>query len=282
MPGKGIAGVSGQNALIEVKAMLNGFRPKKHLGQHFLTDEYIAKRIADSIQFNNGILLEIGPGKGALTNYLHKKWAEKLWLVEIDHDAVVRLNNDFPRLIPRIIEGDFLKLDMQSLFKGDTLSIAGNFPYNISSQILFKVIEASKQVAQLTGMFQEEVARRICSPPGNKNYGILSVLVQTYFETSYLFSVPPSAFMPVPAVNSGVIRLVLKKGFKLQGDERFFKTVVKTAFNQRRKMLSNALSGIAGKSGISKKYANLRAEELLWKDFEELAAELSEKIKSAR
>ena len=262
--------------------MLNGFRPKKHLGQHFLTDEYIAKRIADSIQFNNGILLEIGPGKGALTNYLHKKWAEKLWLVEIDHDAVVRLNNDFPRLIPRIIEGDFLKLDMQSLFKGDTLSIAGNFPYNISSQILFKVIEASKQVAQLTGMFQEEVARRICSPPGNKNYGILSVLVQTYFETSYLFSVPPSAFMPVPAVNSGVIRLVLKKGFKLQGDERFFKTVVKTAFNQRRKMLSNALSGIAGKSGISKKYANLRAEELLWKDFEELAAELSEKIKSAR
>ncbi len=257
--------------------MAAGIRPKKHLGQHFLADQNIAKKIAGSISHNQGYLLEIGPGTGSLTQFLIETWGEKLWLVEIDPDAIGSLHHSFPALVPRIVEGNFLTLDLSALLNHDKLNIIGNFPYNISSQILFRVIAMRRQVIQLAGMFQDEVAKRICSPPGNKGYGILSVLVQAYFETEYLFSVPPNVFIPPPAVNSGVIRLVTKQDFELRCSDVFFKTVVKTAFNQRRKKLSNALSGMASKADIGAPYAEMRAEQLSWRDFEELACRISGK-----
>lgn len=254
----------------------SGVRPKKRLGQHFLTDKNLARKIAESLDNRGDILLEIGPGTGSLTQYLIESWGEKLWLVEIDNESVEFLKRTHPALVDRIIEGDFLSLDLQQLFNGRSLSIIGNFPYYISSQILFKAIEGRKNIVQLVGMFQEEVARRICSPPGSKEYGILSVLVQAYFDASFLFSVPPTVFVPQPAVNSAVIKLVAKKGFELKCDEGFFKKVVKAAFNQRRKKLSNALAGLAGNGKVSAKFAGLRAEQLSWKDFEELTIQLGE------
>lgn len=245
-------------------------RAKKRLGQHFLKDDTVSARVAYAIKTREGYLLEIGPGMGALTRHLLTQWGEKLWLVEIDDESIPYLQKNFPELKERIIHGDFLRLNLDDYFKGEKYSIAGNFPYNISTQILFNAIDCRDSVIEVVGMFQKEVAKRICSPEGNRDYGILSVLIQAYFTAEYLFDVPPHVFTPPPAVNSGVIRLVKKEGFKLACNDDLFKRVVKMAFNQRRKKMSNALSAMLNEKPIKSDFLDKRAEQLSWKDFEQL------------
>jgi 16S rRNA (adenine1518-N6/adenine1519-N6)-dimethyltransferase len=250
---------------------LEKVRAKKHLGQHFLNSEEISKRIADyySNTFQDGLLLEIGPGMGVLTKYLTVRKDLKLKVVEIDSESVVYLKNNYPEL--EIIEGDFLKLDLLtelSLSKTDTFGIIGNFPYNISSQIFFSVLELKDNVNEVVCMLQKEVAVRIASKPGNKDYGILSVLLQAYYDIEYGFDVGPHHFIPPPKVQSGVIRLVRNKEKTLNCDFKKFKLVVKTGFNQRRKKLSNALKPL----GIDFQHPLLdkRAEQLDYLDFVEI------------
>ncbi|MGI9531227.1 16S rRNA (adenine(1518)-N(6)/adenine(1519)-N(6))-dimethyltransferase RsmA [Lutimonas sp.] len=216
-------------------------RAKKHLGQHFLKDENIASKIAESLSFEGyQHVLEIGPGMGVLTKYLLKK-DTKTWVVEIDTESIDYLKTHYLHLSDRIINADFLKMDLSAQFKDQPIAIIGNFPYNISSQIVFKTIENREQIPEFSGMFQKEVAMRIAAGPGSKTYGILSVLTQAFYDVSYLFTVPPSVFNPPPKVDSGVIRLSRKKDFQLPVDVAFFFRVVKTAFNQRRKTLRNSL-----------------------------------------
>lgn len=228
-------------------------KAKKHLGQHFLTDENIAKKIADSLT-ENGYenVLEIGPGMGVLTKYLLEK-KPKTTVMELDNESVDYLKNTFPvehfRLNTSkekftIIQGDFLKYNLKEMFHGEQLAIIGNFPYNISSQIVFKAIEYRDVVPEFSGMFQKEVAQRIAEKKGSKTYGILSVLTQAFYDAEYLFSVPPTVFNPPPKVDSGVIRLTRKENYKLPVDEKLFFRVVKTAFNQRRKMLRSSLKSM--------------------------------------
>ncbi|MDP6921629.1 MAG: 16S rRNA (adenine(1518)-N(6)/adenine(1519)-N(6))-dimethyltransferase RsmA [Lutibacter sp.] len=215
-------------------------RAKKHLGQHFLTDERIAADIADALTHNGyQRVLEIGPGMGVLTKYLLRK-PFTTHVIEIDQESVAYLEAQYLNLHGRIIPGDFLKIDLPAFFGDEPLAIVGNFPYNISSQIVFKVLENRQQVPELTGMFQKEVAQRIAEKEGSKKYGILSVLTQAFYEVSYLFTVPPSVFRPPPKVDSGVIRMV-RKNTRLPVSEPLFFKVVKTAFNQRRKTLRNSL-----------------------------------------
>ena len=216
-------------------------RAKKSFGQHFLTNEDIARRIADSLTLGTGPtnVLEVGPGKGMLTKYLLEKDFE-LKTVEADTDMVDYLNANYPALHHKIIAEDFLKLDLGSVFDGQPFYIIGNFPYNISSQIVFKMVEHRPIVPQLVGMFQKEMAERIIASPGGKDYGIISVLTQAFYEGKYLFSVGNGNFNPPPKVQSGVIRLMRKDG-ELGCDEALFRKVVKQAFSQRRKMLRNTL-----------------------------------------
>lgn len=225
-------------------------RAKKHLGQHFLTDENIAKKIADSLTgsgYEN--IVEIGPGMGVLTKHLLQK-KQHVTVLEIDSESVTYLQETFPlehlnldtsKEKFTIIEGDFLKQHLPTLFQEKQIAIIGNFPYNISSQIVFKAIENRNYVPEFSGMFQKEVAKRIAEKEGSKVYGILSVLTQAFYDVEYLFTVPPSVFNPPPKVDSGVIRLIRKKDFSLPVDENLFFRVVKTAFNQRRKMLRSSL-----------------------------------------
>ncbi len=216
-------------------------KAKKHLGQHFLTDEAIAERIANTLSFEGyQNVLEIGPGMGVLTKYLLKK-RTKTYVVEIDTDAVEYLKANYLNLSERIIEEDVLKYDLNKVFKGETFAIIGNYPYNISSQIVFKTLEMRHQIPEFSGMFQKEVAQRICEKEGNKTYGILSVLVQAFYDAEYLFTVPPTVFNPPPKVDSGVLRLTRKPHTKLDCNEILFFRVVKTAFQQRRKTLRNSL-----------------------------------------
>ncbi|SFN25405.1 16S rRNA (adenine(1518)-N(6)/adenine(1519)-N(6))-dimethyltransferase RsmA [Salegentibacter flavus] len=216
-------------------------RAKKHLGQHFLTDENIAERIADTLSLSGyKKVLEIGPGMGVLTKYLLKKEAE-VHVIEIDTESVTYLRENYPQLEGRIHEKDVLKYDLSQIFGEEPFAVIGNFPYNISTQIVFRVLEMRNQIPEFSGMFQKEVAKRICEKEGNKTYGILSVLVQAFFEAEYLFTVPPSVFNPPPKVESGVLRLTRKKNQKLACDEKLFFRIVKTAFNQRRKTLRNSL-----------------------------------------
>jgi len=216
-------------------------KAKKHLGQHFLTDESIAEKIADSLTLKGyKHVLEIGPGMGVLTKYLLKKDITT-HVIEIDTESVDYLKANFLNLNDRIIEKDFLKIDLTSIFNQEPFAIIGNFPYNISSQILFKTLDMRDQVPEFSGMFQKEVALRICSKEGSKVYGILSVLTQAFYEASYLFTVPPTVFNPPPKVESGVLLLKRKENYKLPCDEALFFKVVKTAFQQRRKTLRNSL-----------------------------------------
>ncbi len=225
-------------------------RAKKHLGQHFLTDENIAKKIADSLtETGYERVVEIGPGMGVLTKYLLQKKAP-VTVLEIDRESVAYLQDAFPKEHINlntskekftIIEGDFLKQDIATLFNKQQIAIIGNFPYNISSQIVFKAIENREYVPEFSGMFQKEVAQRIAEKEGSKVYGILSVLTQAFYDVEYLFTVPPTVFNPPPKVDSGVIRLIRKKNYTLPVDESLFFRVVKTAFNQRRKMLRSSL-----------------------------------------
>tara|TARA_R110002050_G_scaffold59259_2_gene132677 strand:- start:144976 stop:145848 length:873 start_codon:yes stop_codon:yes gene_type:complete len=225
-------------------------KAKKHLGQHFLKDEDIARQIAETLTlkgYKNAI--EIGPGTGVLTKYL---LTQELDLVAMDLDAesIIYLNDSFllehPQFIGRkslfkVLEADFLKFDVTTLFDGEQFAITGNFPYNISTQIVFKLLEIKELVPEFSGMFQKEVAQRICAKEGSKTYGILSVLVQAYFDAEYLFTVPPTVFNPPPKVDSGVLRLTRKEDQHIGCDEKLLYKVVKTAFNQRRKTLRNSL-----------------------------------------
>ncbi len=228
-------------------------RAKKHLGQHFLNDENIAKKIADSLTekgYNN--VLEIGPGMGVLTKYLLEK-KSNVTVMELDSESVTYLHEVFPvehiKLDTSkdkftIIEGDFLKQNLAKTFNGEQVAIIGNFPYNISSQIVFKAIENRAIVPEFSGMFQKEVAQRIAEKKGSKVYGILSVLAQAFYDVEYLFTVPPNVFNPPPKVDSGVLRMTRKEDYTLPVDEKFFFRVVKTAFNQRRKMLRSSLKSM--------------------------------------
>lgn len=217
--------------MTEVKA-------KKFLGQHFLTDESIAERIVESLSTETNHVLEIGPGMGVLTKYLIKKDELDFHVVEIDRESVAYLHDHYPTL--DVIEGDFLQYDLTSLFH-DTFSIIGNFPYNISSQILFKVFDNRDRVSEVVGMFQKEVAERVAAGPGSKTYGILSVLLSAFYNTEYLFTVNENVFNPPPKVKSAVIRLRRNDVKSLECDEKLFVQVVKAGFNQRRKTLRNAL-----------------------------------------
>lgn len=216
-------------------------RAKKHLGQHFLKDENIAQKIANSLT-GQGYkdVLEIGPGMGVLTKYLLKK-DFTTHVIEIDTESVDYLKAHYLHLSGRIISKDFLKINLDDFLGNKPIAIIGNFPYNISSQIVFKTLENRHRIPEFSGMFQKEVAQRICEKPGSKTYGILSVLTQAFFNAEYLFTVSPTVFNPPPKVDSGVIRLIRKENYLLPVNESLFFRVVKTAFNQRRKMLRSSL-----------------------------------------
>lgn len=220
---------------------LHKVSPKKFLGQHFLKDTLIAQKIAETLPVSSyDLVLEIGPGMGVLTQFVLLQ-DKPVYVVEIDRESVAYLSQHFPQLHDKIIAADFLKLDLAQTFHEKKIAVIGNFPYNISSQIVFKVLENKEIVPAFAGMFQKEVAERIAAKPGSKTYGILSVLTQTYYDVHYEFTVPPHVFHPPPKVDSGVISMVLKNDIDTSVDYSFFKTVVKTAFNQRRKTLRNSL-----------------------------------------
>jgi 16S rRNA (adenine1518-N6/adenine1519-N6)-dimethyltransferase len=219
-------------------------RAKKHLGQHFLNDESIAQNIADSLTLDGyKKVLEIGPGMGVLTKYLLDKPIET-YVVEIDTESVEYLQTHYLKLAPNIISKDFLKHNWKEVFGDEQFAIIGNFPYNISTQIVFRTLELRNQIPEFSGMFQKEVAERICSKKGSKVYGILSVLAQAFYDVEYLFTVPPTVFNPPPKVDSGVMRMIRKENFKLECNEKLLFTVVKTAFQQRRKTLRNSLKSL--------------------------------------
>lgn len=217
-------------------------KAKKSLGQHFLKDKGVAQRIADTVDIVSDLpVLEIGPGTGALTEHLVVKGRD-LRVVELDRESIAYLHEHFPMLRDgRIIEGDFLQMDLAQLFAGKPFVLTGNYPYNISSQIFFKMLDYRDQIPCCTGMIQREVALRLCSAPGNRDYGILSVLLQAWYDTEYLFTVDENAFAPPPKVKSAVVRFTRNKVTELGCDERLFRRVVKTTFNQRRKMLRGSI-----------------------------------------
>ena len=244
-------------------------KPKKHLGQHFLTDKEIAGKIVAALENKEGLpILEIGPGMGILTHYLLDRSSDKTWVVDIDRDSIAYLKNNFPGLENRIIEGDFLKLNLLDLL-GERFQLIGNLPYNISSQILFRLLDSRKSIPEMVCMLQKEVAQRIASPPGNKTYGILSVLLQAYYDIEYLFSVEPSAFNPPPKVNSAVLRLKRNNVEALNCNEKLFFRVVKQGFQNRRKTLRNALKPLNLPDNLNQdSVLSLRAEQLGVAEFE--------------
>jgi len=216
-------------------------RAKKHLGQHFLKDEPTAEKIGSTLSLEGyGNVLEIGPGMGVLTKYLVEKNVEVI-AMDLDTESIAYLEENYPNKNLKIIEADFLKYDISLLFGKEQFGITGNFPYNISTQIVFKMLEWKERIPEFTGMFQKEVAQRICEKEGSKAYGILSVLTQAFYEAEYLFTVPPSVFNPPPKVDSGVLRLKRKEDFSISCNEKMLYRVVKTAFQQRRKTLRNSL-----------------------------------------
>lgn len=251
-------------------------RPKKHLGQHFLNDENIARKIADTLSYDTfDKLLEIGPGMGVLTQFLLQKDTD-LHTIEIDTESVAYLEKHFPELEGKIIAADFLNFNLQDFFGNQKVAIIGNFPYHISTQIVFKSLEFRHQVVAFAGMFQKEVAQRICEKPGNKTYGILSVLVQAFYHAEYLFSVSEKVFTPPPKVQSGVLRLTRKEDYILPCDEALFFKVVKTAFNQRRKTLRNSLKSLLSNEKLKEdSIFDLRPEQLSFHDFIQLTKKIS-------
>lgn len=242
-------------------------KAKKHLGQHFLTDENIAKKIVDSLSNENySKILEVGPGTGVLTKYLLEK-KQPLILAEIDSESIDYLKKKYSGICHENFVGDFLKFNFNE-FNAKEVAIIGNFPYNISSQILFKIIENYEQVPEMVGMFQKEVAERTSAIPRTKDYGILTVLVQAYYDVEYLFTVHENVFNPPPKVKSGVIRLTRNPKDGLQGNEVLFKKIVKAGFNQRRKKLSNALKVLEIPENLkTHEFMDKRAEELSVADF---------------
>jgi 16S rRNA (adenine1518-N6/adenine1519-N6)-dimethyltransferase len=247
-------------------------KPKKSLGQHFLTDKSVIDRMVDAIsKLNIDNLIEIGPGEGVLSKDLIPKYPE-MSLIELDRESVAHLRNLYPYLNERLIEADVLKWELPE----GQWTIVGNFPYNISSQIIFKMIENRTQVPALVGMFQKEVAERIVAPSGSKTYGILSLLTQAFYRGEYLFTVDEHAFRPPPRVKSGVIKLVRKESLELNCDVPFFFAIVKQAFNQRRKMLRNSVKSFLTESNLPlvEEYLTMRPEQLDVEDFVKLAQHL--------
>ncbi len=243
-------------------------QPKKHLGQHFLRDERIASDIASSLSGHGGYqhVLEVGPGTGVLTKYLLERKDITLHAIEMDHESVEFLMAHYPQISGRLQSGDFLRMNLDAVGDGP-LAIIGNFPYNISSQIFFKVLEHRDHIPEVVGMLQKEVAERLAAPPGSKTYGILSVLLQAWYDVEYLFSVPPAVFYPPPKVESGVIRVKRNTRTSLGCDEKVFTRVVKAGFGQRRKTLRNALGGIQFTTPPNAHLLTLRAERLSVEDF---------------
>ena len=240
-------------------------RAKKYLGQHFLKDENIAAQIADSLTGSVPHVLEIGPGMGVMTKYLLDKPELDFHAIEIDRESVDYLHSHYPSL--HVIEGDFLQLDLSTLFP-NPFAVIGNFPYNISSQILFRVYDNRNRIPELVGMFQKEVAERVCAAPGSKTYGILSVLLSAFYDIEYLFTVHEHVFNPPPKVKSAVIRMRRNSVANLDCDEQLFTKVVKIGFNQRRKTLRNALKQLnLPLDRIDPSLLSLRAEQLSVADF---------------
>ena len=241
-------------------------KAKKHLGQHFLTDKNIAAKIVNSLN-SEGQVLEVGPGMGILSDFLLQKPELDVFMVDIDTESYQFLQKKYPQLGPKLINADFLQMDFDAVFTG-TFSIIGNFPYNISSQILFKVLDYRNKVPEVVGMFQKEVAERCAAKPGSKEYGILSVFLQAYYKVEYLFTVKAGVFNPPPKVLSGVMRLSRNEIKELGCDEKLFWQVVKAGFNQRRKTLRNALSSLINKEKMTEEpMLDLRAERLSVADF---------------
>lgn len=254
--------------------MMN-IRAKKALGQHFLKDESIAKRIVDSLilpETGSLQVLEIGPGTGVLTKYLLENPQIELELAEIDTESIAYLKAAYPALLYRLQQRDFLSMPLENLFQGP-FAVIGNFPYNISSQIFFKILDHVEQIPQVVCMLQKEVAERLASPPGNKAYGILSVLLQAWYDIEYLFTVDEHVFLPPPKVKSGVIRLTRNSRASLGCDPGLFKLTIKTCFNQRRKTIRNSLKPLLSSGGITlpdSKLLDMRPEQLSVEQFIEL------------
>ena len=245
---------------------MKNVRPKKHLGQHFLIDEGIAKKIGETLIHSHKYegILEVGPGMGVMTKYTSSKYPDHdLRLIELDKESVVYLGLHFPLI--KVYNVDFLKLDFTDVFDNE-FAVIGNYPYNISSQIVFKVIENRHLIPEMSGMFQKEVAERICEGPGSKAYGVISVLTQAFYDTEYLFTVPENVFNPPPKVKSGVLRLVRKEN-PIQCDHRIFKHLVKTSFNQRRKMLRKSLKSLFDSETLTHDIFTKRPEQLSVEDF---------------
>jgi len=244
-------------------------RAKKHLGQHFLTDKNIASKIVESLRHAGKytVVLEVGPGMGILSDFLLQKKDIDVHLIDIDTESFEYLQKKYPQLGSSLINADFLEMDFAAFFNGP-MAVIGNFPYNISSQILFKILDNRQQVVEVVGMFQKEVAERCNAKPGSKDYGILSVFLQAYYRVEYLFTVKAGVFNPPPKVLSAVIRLTRNETTQLDCDEKLFWQVVKAGFNQRRKTLRNALSSLINKEKmVDQPMLELRAERLSVNDF---------------
>ena len=256
-------------------------KPKKFLGQHFLKDLSIAKDIADTVDECPGLpILEVGPGMGVLTQFLMEKGRE-VKVVELDFESVAYLRENFPALEGNIIEDDFLKLKLEKLFDGRPFVLTGNYPYNISSQIFFKMLDYKDLIPCCTGMIQKEVAERIAAGPGSKTYGILSILIQAWYKVEYLFTVHEHVFNPPPKVKSAVIRMTRNGTKELGCNERLFKLIVKTTFNQRRKTLRNSISSILEKGNplSNDPVFNKRPEQLSVQEFIELTNRVETALK---
>lgn len=247
-------------------------RAKKHLGQHFLKDKAICKRIAEQYQRHNDceVAIEIGPGMGALTEFLMADTHTEWWALDVDAESIDYLKIHYPQLGERIVLGDFLKIDPLKLVGNKPFAVVGNFPYNISSQILFRCIEYKDYIPEIMGMFQKEVAQRVAEKPGSKTYGILSVLLQAYYDIEYCFTVDEHVFDPPPKVKSGVIRCVRNSRAQLPCDEKLFKQVVKMSFNQRRKTIRNSIKALLPAEYPENEMLQLRPERLGVEEFIQL------------
>jgi len=251
-------------------------KPKKHLGQHFLKDENIAQKIVEALKSKGISVLEIGPGTGVLTKYLKDIYGDDLVLIDIDTESIDYLRQHFDLPKQNVLQADYLKESLEGKLS-EQYAVIGNFPYNISSQIFFRILEQKDAVVEVVCMLQKEVAKRLASPPGNKDYGILSVLLQAYYDFEYLFTVPPDVFNPPPKVNSGVIRLVRNDVKSLDCDEKLFKKVVKQGFQNRRKTLRNALKPLNLPVEVVKlEVLNRRAETLSVSDFVSLTKQIEQ------
>ena len=261
---------------------MDSIKPKKFLGQHFLTDLSVAQRIANTVDACPDIpILEVGPGMGVLTQYIIPK-QRPFKVVEIDFDSVPYLHGHFPELGDNIIEGDFLKMDLQKVFDGKPFVLTGNYPYNISSQIFFKMVENRDLIPCCTGMIQKEVAERMAASPGGKTYGVLSVLIQAWYDVEYLFTVHEDVFNPPPKVKSAVIRLTRNNKQDLGCDEQLFRRIVKTVFTMRRKMMRNGMKQILGKDSpmLADPIFTQRPEQLSVQDYIDLTNRVEAEFKS--